>query len=142
MIANSAGALATRGIEAFNAADWDALRELCSPSVTYTETGTGLRLEGIDNCDVAWHAWRTAMPDLTGTVTRTLEDGDLAAIEIRWVGTQTGPLATPDGEIPPTGRRMEITSTQWVTVRDGHTQMIDHHLDVMGIMSQLGLLPG
>ena len=142
MIANSAGALATRGIEAFNAADWDALRELCSPSVTYTETGTGLRLEGIDNCDVAWHARRTAMPDLTGTVMRTLEDGDTAAIEIRWVGTQTGPLATPDGEIPATGRRIDVTSTQWVTARDGHSQVIDHHLDVMGIMSQLGLLPG
>ena len=142
MIANSAGALAARGIQAFNDADWDALRELCSPSVVYTETGTGLRLEGMDACDVAWHAWRTAMPDLTGTVLRTLEDGDLAAIEIRWVGTQTGPLATPDGEIPPTGRRMEVTSTQWVTVHDGHTQQIDHHLDVMGMLSQLGFLPG
>src|SRR5689334_6881140 len=142
MIANSAGTLATAGIEAFNRADWDALRELCSPSVVYTETGTGLRLEGMDACDAAWHAWRVAMPDLTGTVMRTLEEGDVAAIEIRWVGTQTGPLATPDGEIPATGRRMEIVSTQWVTAREGHTQAIDHHLDVMGIMSQLGVLPG
>src|SRR4051812_45441098 len=66
MIANSAGTLATAGIEAFNRADWDALRELCSPSVVYSETGTGLRLEGIDACDAAWHAWRVAMPDLTG----------------------------------------------------------------------------
>lgn len=142
MIANSAGTLAAAGIEAFNRADWSALRELCSPSVVYTETGTGLRLEGIEACDAAWHAWRVAMPDLTGTVMRTLEDGDLAAIELRWVGTQTGPLATPDGEIPATGRRIEITSTQWVTARDGHTEVIDHHLDVMGILSQLGVLPG
>jgi predicted ester cyclase len=142
MIANSAGTLAARGIEAFNRADWNALREICSPSVVYTETGSGLRLEGIDACDAAWHAWRTAMPDLSGTVLRTLEDGDLAAIEIAWTGTQTGPLATPDGEIPPTGRRIEVRSTQWVTARDGHTEVIDHHLDVMGIMAQLGVLPG
>ena len=142
MIANSAGTLAAAGIEAFNRADWDALRELCSPSVVYTETGTGLRLEGMDACDAAWHAWRTAMPDLNGTVLRTLEEGDVAAIEVAWTGTQTGPLATPDGEIPATGRRIEIRSTQWVTARDGHTQVIDHHLDVMGIMAQLGVLPG
>ena len=142
MITNSAGTLAARGITAFNAADWEALRELCAADVVYTETGTGLRLEGIDACDAAWHAWRTAMPDLTGTVLRTLEDGDTAAIEIRWVGTQTGPLATPDGEIPATGRRMEVASTQWVTARDGHTAVIDHHLDVMGILGQLGVLPG
>ncbi len=142
MIANSAGALAVRGIEAFNAADWDALHEICSPSVVYTETGTALRLEGIDACDAAWHAWRTAMPDLTGTVLRTLEDGDLAVIEIHWIGTQTGPLATPDGEIPPTGRQIEVLSTQWVTARDGRTAVIDHHLDVLGILGQLGVLSG
>ena len=82
------------------------------------------------------------MPDLNGTVLRTLEQGDVAAIEVAWTGTQTGPLATPDGEIPPTGRRIEIRSTQWVTARDGHTEVIDHHLDVMGIMAQLGVLPG
>jgi ketosteroid isomerase-like protein len=142
MIANSAGALAARGIALFNASDWDALREMCTPDVVYTETGTGLRLEGIDACDAAWHAWRTAMPDLTGAVVRVLEDGDLAAIEIHWVGTQTGPLATPDGEIPPTGRRIEIVSTQWVTARDGHTAVVDHHLDVMGILGQLGVPAG
>lgn len=142
MIANSAGTLAARGIQLFNNDDWDGLRELCAADVVYTETGTSLRLEGIDACDAAWHAWRTAMPDLTGTVLRTLEDGDQAAIEIHWVGTQTGPLATPGGEIPPTGRRVEILSTQWVTARDGHTAVIDHHLDLLGLLGQLGVLPG
>ncbi|HMO00594.1 MAG TPA: ester cyclase [Miltoncostaeaceae bacterium] len=142
MIANSAGALAVRGIELFNAADWGGLRELCAADVVYTETGTSRRLEGMDACDAAWHAWRTAMPDLTGTVLRTLEDGDVAAIEIRWVGTQTGPLPTPDGEIPPTGRRIEVLSTQWVTARDGHTAVIDHHLDLLGMLGQLGVLGG
>jgi predicted ester cyclase len=142
MIASSAAALGVRGIEAFNAAEWDALREICSPDLIYTETGTALRLEGMDACDGAWRAWRTAMPDLRGTVLRTLEEGDTAALEIAWSGTQTGPLATPDGEIPPTGRRIRITSTQWITARDGRTAAIAHHLDVMGILAQLGALPG
>jgi predicted ester cyclase len=142
MIASSAAALGVRGIEAFNAAEWDALREICSPDLIYTETGTALRLEGLDACDGAWRAWRTAMPDLRGTVLRTLEEGDTAALEIAWSGTQTGPLATPDGEIPPTGRRIRITSTQWITTRDGRTAAIAHHLDVMGILAQLGALPG
>jgi hypothetical protein len=29
-----------------------------------------------------------------------------------------------------------------VTARDGHTAVIDHHLDVMGILGQLGVVGG
>lgn len=132
--------VATEAIEAFNAADWDTLEDLCSPSVVYTETGTGRTLEGIDACAAAWREWREAMSDLTGTVVRTIEDGDTAVLEIVWRGTQDGPLATPDGSIPASGRTMEVRSTQWVTVRDGRSQRIDHHLDVMGLLGQLGAL--
>ena len=142
MIANSAAAAATRNIEAFNAGDFDALRELCTPSVVYTETGTGRVLEGMDACEPVWRDWRVAMPDLAGTVVRSLDDGDLGVIEIAWRGTQTGPLQTPSGPIPPSGNTVEIRSTQWVTTKDGRTDRIDHHLDVMGILAQIGALPG
>ena len=35
-------------LDAFNHADWDRLRTLVASDVVYTETGSGLRLEGVD----------------------------------------------------------------------------------------------
>lgn len=142
MITTTPVAVATHAIEAFNAADWETLSELSDPEVVYTETGTGRRLEGIEDCGAAWREWREAMPDLTGTVLRTVEEGDTAVLEIAWRGTHEGPLTTPDGSMPASGRTMEVRSSQWVTVRDGRALTIDHHLDVMGLLTQLGALDG
>lgn len=138
----SPAAVASAAIEAFTAADWDTLADICSPEVVYTETGTGRRLEGVEECFAAWREWREAMPDLAGTVERSLEDGDLAALDLTWRGTHDGPLVTPTGTIPATGRPVLLRSTQWVTVRDGRSRHIDHHLDVLGLLAQIGALPG
>ena len=45
----------------------------------------------------------------THTVNSFIEQGDTFADEWTFVGTQTGPFRLPDGgELPPTGRRVEV----------------------------------
>jgi hypothetical protein len=47
-------------------------------------------------------------PDLRVEVINIFEKGDRATGEINMTGTNNGPLATPMGEVPATGKRMDL----------------------------------
>lgn len=82
-----------------------------------------------------------AMPDGRHTVTGVVQDGDRLAIEGTWTGTHTGPLQTPAGEVPPTGRTVTMPFCAVGTQRDGRLSQITVHLDQLGMLAQLGLVP-
>jgi steroid delta-isomerase-like uncharacterized protein len=132
--------VAIRLMESFNAGDWDAFRADVADDVVYVEAGTGRRIEGADAYLELCRAWRAALSDVRGTVRRSLEGGDVSALEVTWEGTHDGPLPTPSGDIPATGRRVSIEATLWTEVRDGLVIEVHHHLDVMALMAQIGAL--
>lgn len=132
--------LATRALEAFNSADWDAFRDLCHDDVAYVETGTGRRIEGVEPYLEALREWKVALPDVHGSVRRALADGDLAVQDVLWRGTHQGPLPTPSGPIPATGVEAAVSGTLWVTARDGRVAEVEHHLDALSLLAQIGAL--
>jgi steroid delta-isomerase-like uncharacterized protein len=132
--------VATRLLEAFNAADWEGFRAGVADDVVYLEAGTGRRIEGADAYLELCRGWREALSDVRGTVRRSLEGGDVSALEVHWEGTHDGPLQTPEGVIPATGRSVGIEATLWTEVRDGAVVEVHHHLDVMALMAQIGAL--
>lgn len=130
--------LARETIDAFNRSDWDSVRATTGPGYVYEEIGTGRRTEGADETLEALWQWKAALPDVTGEVLRVVVDGDTAVLEIVWRGTQTGPLATGAGELPPSGRSIEVYSTMWQQWRGDQMVAERHHLDVLGMLAQLG----
>lgn len=123
-------------IEAFNNADWDTYMNLVGDGV-YTELATGRSLSG-ESLKEALIGWRTAFPDATGTVTSTIEQGNQVVQEITWTGTHTGPLATPDGSIPPSGAR-QTTPAVIVTEYDGDSPRESrHYFDMLTLLTQIG----
>ncbi|MDR7166963.1 steroid delta-isomerase-like uncharacterized protein [Nocardia kruczakiae] len=83
----------------------------------------------------------TAFPDLTITVRNIWHDGDGAVAEVSFSGTHTGPLATPQGEVPPTGRAVRFPLVDTFAVKDG--KVVEHrgYWDNAAFLTQLGLLP-
>lgn len=133
----SASEAATRLLEAFNEGDWEAFRAGVTEDVVYVEAGTGRTIEGADAYLALCHGWRTAIPDVRGTVRRSLEGDGVVAQEVTWVGTHDGPLPTPNGDIPPTGRPISVDATLWVETRGDAVAEVHHHLDVMALMAQI-----
>lgn len=85
--------------------------------------------------------FQEAFPDLRLEVEKLLGDGPAAAAEGVLTGTHDGVLHTPDGDIPPTGRRVEL---RWAAVyaTDEDTLKSEHlFFDQMDFLGQLGLLP-
>lgn len=134
--------VATRMLEAFNDADWDAFRAEVSDDVVYVESGTGRRIEGADAYLALCEGWKRALPDVRGTVRRAVEGDGVVAQEVTWTGTHDGPLPTPNGDIPATGRPVSVEATLWVDARDGRVSEVHHHLDVMALLAQIGAMPG
>jgi steroid delta-isomerase-like uncharacterized protein len=133
----SASETATRLLEAFNDGDWEVFLAAITDDVVYVEAGTGRRIEGAEAYLALCQGWRTAIPDVRGTVHRTLEGDGVVAQEVTWVGTHDGPLPTPNGDIPASGRPISVEATLWVEVRGDAVAEVHHHLDVMALMAQI-----
>jgi steroid delta-isomerase-like uncharacterized protein len=129
-------------IDAFNEADWDRFQEHLARQVLYTETGTGRRVEGAAAYVQLCQGWKEALPDATGTVSNAIAGDDIAALEIRWDATHTGPLETPAGTIPASGNRIAVDASFWARYEGDRIQEIHHHLDVLALLQQIGALPG
>jgi steroid delta-isomerase-like uncharacterized protein len=128
-------------VHAFNDAEWDRFRHGLTPDAVYNETGTGRRAEGADAYLALCQGWKEAMPDVSGTIRKSLAADGTVAQEILWEGTHTGPLQTPAGTIEATGNRVSTLGTLWVTFKSDKAHEVTHHLDVLTILQQVGALP-
>ena len=133
-------AIAREVVDAFSAGD---LERSVAPQAggVYSELGTQRRLNGKDEILPALKGWRTAMPDVKGTVTSALASGNTVVLEITWEGTQTGPLETPDGTIPASGKR-QVTPAVWVFDFEGdRIKESRQYFDMVTFLSQIGAMP-
>jgi ketosteroid isomerase-like protein len=60
--------------------------------------------------------------------------------EDRFTGTHTGPLATDDGDVEPTGAAVELRFADVSRVRDGKIVAYHTYYDQLGLLTQLGLM--
>ena len=126
-------------LDGFNARDLSSWEATLAPDATVSYPG----LRG-DHGREAARAFNAVFPaafsDLHFTVTRTIAEGDTVAY--CWVasGTHDGPLATPNGPIPPTGRRAEIPGVLIATVREGKIVREETYWNLVELLGQLGLM--
>lgn len=132
--------IAKRGIEAFNNGDWDAVRAAFTPNATYNEAGTGRMIIGTDGIVEALQGWKTAFPDVKGTVTNAFASGDQVSLEISWKGTHTGPLETPSGTIEASGKSQTTPALMTVIIEGDKIAEQRHYFDMMTLLSQIDAL--
>jgi len=78
-----------------------------------------------------------AFPDLDVEVTSLTVEGDRAVAELMRWGTHTGPLDTPEGEIPPTGNRVRMPEVIVMEMESGKVEVMKAYVDRHEIMTQL-----
>jgi steroid delta-isomerase-like uncharacterized protein len=127
-------------INAFNAHDEAAIRAATADDCVFEGPG-GVRLEGGDAVTGYAMVWLNAFSDAQLVVDTVTVDGDWVAHTGVFKGTHDGTLASPDGDVPATGRRLEGRCSQFVRFQDGRS--VEEHLyfDQMDIVTQLGLMP-
>jgi ketosteroid isomerase-like protein len=83
-----------------------------------------------------------AFPDARYESLHAHESGNTAIDEGYFVGTHTGPLASPTGDVPPTGRSVRLRACDIVTVEDGLVTSHRFYFDRVEFQGQLGLMEG
>jgi predicted ester cyclase len=82
-----------------------------------------------------------AFPEIQLTVEGSVEEGSFVAVHGRARGTHTGTLRTPDGEIAPTHRRMDLSFSDVYEVRDGRIVSTHLNFDQLTLLQQIGVAP-
>ncbi len=77
------------------------------------------------------------MSRLARIVRRVIAEGDKVAYITTGAGTHTGPL----GDIPPTGKKMEVVNFAIQRIYDGRISETWIGWDNLAALSQLGLFP-
>lgn len=133
-------ALAGRIDDAFHARDMDALAAFWDDDIIYDAPGIALRGKALRYG--AEQVWFDAFPDARIAVRSITQIGDALVIESTMTGTHAGPLATPVGQIPPTGRRItgEYCSMLWFSGEKIVRQRI--YFDRLTLLQDLGVVPG
>lgn len=133
--------LAQRYLDAFNRADWTAYKATLTPDCTHVEPG-GMEMHGPDAVVEGVKVFRTAMPDLHGTVTRLVVGENEVVAEIIWKGMHTGPLATPSGSIAPTGKPVTVHAVKVFAFEGDRIKFTRHYWDMLELLGAIGAIPG
>jgi steroid delta-isomerase-like uncharacterized protein len=140
-MAESAEEVARESIDSYNAGDFDRLRSLLADDFYEEELATQRRLEGADARIEAAQTWKQAFPDEHGTITGAFTSGNTVALELTWEGTQSGPMATPDGKkLPPSNKHVTVKSVEVIEIEDGKIRVLRHYFDLMTLLQQIGAM--
>ena len=127
-------------MKAFNAKDFDAIAAFYTEDAELTVPGQPAA-HGKAALIAVWRQQFGAFPDAKLTVTRFVDAGDASVVELTFEGTNTGPIASPMGELPATGKSVNLRSA---SVAELEGDLIKRHRvygDNVELMAQLGLLP-
>jgi steroid delta-isomerase-like uncharacterized protein len=129
-----------RNRTAINARDLDGFLDNQQPDVEFVIPG-GTRLLGREAVGKYIQVMWTAFPDVKLTFGDQVLSEDSAATEVVMTGTNTGPLNSPNGPIPPTGKPIHLRSLSILRFEDGRIASERNYFDQLDMLTQLGLAP-
>ena len=126
--------------QAYNNRDTAAIAQLYSEDATYIVSGEAEPIHGRAAIEQNQITFFRAFPDLTVEFTNIFTSKDQFCVEWLTKGTHTGPLATPEGDIPPTGRTVEFKGAFFANLTpEGLIAEDRTYYDTVSFMNQLGL---
>ena len=125
----------------FDSGDLDAAVSIFSDELETTDPGMGT-VRGLPPFREYLETLKRAAPDARAEIDRMYEADGAAIVEGRFVGTFTGPLAGPDGDIAPTGASIDLKFADVSRVRGEQVVSYHTYYDQLGLLTQLGLMDG
>jgi steroid delta-isomerase-like uncharacterized protein len=124
--------------EIFNEGNLDAADELFAPDYVLHDPAVPEEVRGPEGVKRYVSMYRSAYPDTHIAIEDQIAEGD--KVVTRWTGQ-----GTHEGElmgIPPTGERVTVAGIQFDRVSGGRIEETWVIYDALGMMQQLGVVPG
>ena len=139
MSAQENATLARRIYQLFNEDKFDDVLELVSADVETVLVPFGQTFHSRDGFVQFMQGFKGAFPDLRIAVTNQVATEDNVVNEFTARGMHTGPLQTPAGAIPPTGRTVDFVVCEVWTMKNGQLTSLHNYQDAAAIMRQIGV---
>ena len=110
---------------------------------TFTDMSIGVTYRGPDGptgLGKTVEVYAKAFPDMHRELYRFFNIGDVVVVELALQGTHKGPLPTPMGILPPTGKRMDAPCCDVFRLVNGKIQSFNCYPSGTVIFAQLGVL--
>ena len=134
-------AVSERILKAFNEHDAAALAKNYSEDQATICSGMPEPVRGRKAKEEFVGGFFRAFPDLNLDLSSVLESGNHVVCEGVMRGTHTGPLVSPEGEIPPTGKKIELKMVYILRISpEGLVEEDRTYFDNADLLSQLGLM--
>jgi predicted ester cyclase len=110
-----------------------------TPDGTFTDMSIGVTYRGAEVGQTV-EVYSKAFPDMHRELYRFVTVGDVVIVELALQGTHKGPLPTPMGVIPPTGKRMDAPCCDVFRLVNGKIQSFNCYPSGTVLFAQLGVL--
>jgi len=125
-------------LDAVNRGDLETLVGMCQPDVELSNPDGIWR--GAEGVRTMFKPLIDALSERGAQVTNIVESGDTVVAEFTVSGRHTGPLATPQGAVPPTGTTITLPMIGIFELREAKLINSRGQYDRLAFATQLGLL--
>jgi steroid delta-isomerase-like uncharacterized protein len=131
-------ALVAKVYDLWNDRDLERALDLATHDIEIRLVATGQTLTGRDGFRRFMERFVSASSDMKKHITNQVVSADQVVSEFTLRGTHDGPLRTPTGEIPPTGREIQLEVVEVIGVRNDKIAWIRNYSESTTLMRQLG----
>lgn len=118
----------------------DQMDAFLADDYTFVDVPSGTTTHGKQEFKRYLQAWASAFSDGRIETTTAAATEDTSVIEFVGRGTQDGPLMSPNGDIPPTGKWTEIHFCEVSHFVNGKLSEGRLYYDLLGILTQIGVI--
>ena len=125
-------------VEARNTVNLDLLDGIYAEDVVVHDSGYPEDLVGLDALKEYYSNNHKTFPDIHITFDEMIVKGDRIVVLWTFSGTNTGPLHTPSGDIPATGKKVQFSGIAIDRVDEGKIVEEWVYFNVLQLLQQLG----
>ena len=100
----------------------------------------GLTFNGKPEFMAFMQGFKSAFPDMRLHYQNILVNENRVAVEFTATGTHTGPLQTPAGDIPPSGKKVTLNVSEFLEWENGKLKSIHNYQDAGSLLRQIGAM--
>ena len=119
--------------------DLEGWISLFTPDGVFTDNSVGITYRGRDIASPVRN-YGTAFSKMHRELGRIYVDGNVVVVQLALQGAHDGPLQTPFGELPATGKTMDAPCCDVFELEDGKIKRFDCYPEGSVIFAQLGVL--
>lgn len=126
--------------ESFSTNMFDQCVAMAAPDVIITAHALGMTFQGREAFSQFMAGFKQAFPDMVIHHDNLTVDGKYVAVQFTATGTHTGPLQTPSGDIPPSGKKVTLQVAEFLEWENGMLTKLTNYQDSGSLMRQIGAM--